>query len=236
MLCLTPIQKTYSTEKVQILNAGTLFSGLFGRKNVDSIVPLSSGLRKSELIREKSLSDGVLSMTTNISHMDLFRSGSNSLSGSTKQSAATAFSMQNMEEDETHFGTSISDSVALMREVNTSHLDVLAEKPIILSKEDSMKSPAAPCMRSLNEPDVVNGHFESQKLCDEHSDLSLEKRERKQRRRIMKTSSEGVPSMRLSMSNKPMMLSFDPDSEREPERLVTLSELTQMSATVRCLS
>ncbi|KAL3801884.1 hypothetical protein ACHAW5_008670 [Stephanodiscus triporus] len=230
--------KTYSAEKVQILNAGTLFSGLF--------VPMGSGLRKSGLIREKSLSDGVLSMKTDISHMDLFRSGSNSPSGSTKQSTATALSMQNMEEDETHlretlslqskqqrrcFRTSISDSVALMREAYTSHLDVLAEKPIILSNEDSMKSPAAPSMQSLNAPDVVNGHFESQKLCDELSDLSLEKRERKQRRRIMKTSSEGVPSMRLSMSNKPKMLSFDPDSEREPARLVTLLELTKMSAT-----
>ena len=115
-----------------------------------------------------------------------------------------------------------------MRVVN-SDLEVPAEKSII-----SINSPSSPSTRSP-ESDVVKGHFESPKLFNELSDLSSERRGRKERRRNMKARSEGVSIMRLSLPNKSKMLSFDPEIQRGPESLVTLSELTELSETVSCL-
>jgi len=214
-------------------NASTRFSSLFSKKIVASVMdPLSSGTRKSVHTRKKSLSDGVLAMTTNISHVDLLLSGSHSPSGSARLSAAAALQLQNIMEDETHlseiqpkqqrrqcFTKSISDSVAFMREVN-SDLEVPAEKPITIFTDKI---------------DVVKGHFESPRLIDELSDLSSERRGRKERRRFIKAQSEGVSIMRLSLPTESKMLSFGPETQREPERLVTLSELTQLSAKVSCL-
>jgi hypothetical protein len=223
-------------------------SGLFSNKIVPSVVyPLSSETRKSVHTRKKSLSDGVLTMTTNISHGDLLLSGSHSPSGSARLSAVAALQLQNVMEDETHlseiqskqqrrqfFTKSISDSAAFMREAN-SDLEVPVEKPITIFTDNSINSPSSPSTRSPNESDVVKGHFESPRLFDELSDLPSERRGRKEGRRFMKAQSEGVSIMRLSLPNESKMLSFGPEIQREPERLVTLSELTQLSATVSCL-
>ena len=229
-------------------NASTQFSSLFSKNIVASVMdPLSSGTRKSLHTRKKSLSDGVLTMTTNISHGDLLLSGSHPPSGSARLSASAALQLQNITEDENHlseihskqqrrqcFNKSISDSVAFMREVN-SDLEVPAEKPITIFTDNSINSPSSPSTRSPNESDVVKGRFESPRLFDELSDLSSERRGRKEGRRFMKAQSEGVSIMRLSLPNESKMLSFGPEIQREPERLVTLSELTQLSATVSCL-
>ncbi|KAL3822990.1 hypothetical protein ACHAXA_008130 [Cyclostephanos tholiformis] len=241
MVCLTPIQNTSSAEEGQLPYTSTLFSNLFSKNTVASPIPLSSGLRKGVLARKKSLSDGVQAMNISTSHGDFFCASSNSPSGSGRLSAAAALRLQNMKEVETCpsemqsrqrrrcFNKSISDSVAFMRELN-SDLEVTAENPIITSNETSEKSHASPSMRSLNEVDVMKGHFENTKLCNDLSYLTQRKHEIKHRRRLMKTQSEGVSSMRLSIPKDLKMLTFDSDIEREPERLVTLSELTQMSA------
>ncbi len=60
-----------------------------------------------------------------------------------------------------------------------------------------------------------------------------------------KSASDGVALMRAEITGNTStvaatrasieMLSFDPESERQPERLVLLSELTQLHATVCCL-
>lgn len=222
-------------------------SGLFSNKIVPSVVyPLSSETRKSVHTRKKSLSDGVLTMTTNISHGDLLLSGSHSPSGSARLSAVAALQLQNIMEDETHlseiqskqqrrqfFTKSISDSVAFMREAN-SDLEVPVEKPITIFTDNSINSPSSPSTRSP-ESDVVKGHFESPRLFDELSDLPSERRGRKEGRRFMKAQSEGVSIMRLSLPNESKMLSFGPETQREPGRLVTLSELTQLTVKVSCL-
>jgi hypothetical protein len=180
-------------------------------------------------------------MTTNIGHGNLLLSGSNSPRGSARLSAAAALQLQNIMEDETHLSEmqskqqrlclkkTISDNVAFIREMNID-LEVPADKPIITFTENSMLS-----TRSPNETDVVKGPLESPRFFDELSDSSSERRDRKERRRIVKTQSEGVSLMRLSLPNELKMMSFDPESERQPERLVPLSELTQLSATVCCL-
>lgn len=63
---------------------------------------------------------------------------------------------------------------------------------------------------------------------------SLGRVERKQRRRIMKTQSEGVAQMRLSLANDLPRLPLDSTNGRKPsETLAALSELTQLSAKVR---
>jgi hypothetical protein len=51
----------------------------------------------------------------------------------------------------------------------------------------------------------------------------------------MRAGIAGNTSSVAVSSESSRMLSFDPESKREPERLVTLSALTQISAKVRCL-
>jgi hypothetical protein len=51
----------------------------------------------------------------------------------------------------------------------------------------------------------------------------------------MRAGIAGNTSSVAVSSESSRILSFDPQSKREPERLVTLSALTQISAKVRCL-
>jgi hypothetical protein len=51
----------------------------------------------------------------------------------------------------------------------------------------------------------------------------------------MRAAVAGDTSSVALTSESSRMLSFDPESKKEHERLVTLSELTQISAKVRCL-
>ncbi len=218
-------RKTFSGEGSQTPHASTLLSNLFSKKNVDSPIPLSSGLRKGGVLgRKKTLSDGVQAMT-----------------GNGRLSAAATLQLQDMKEVESRsneiqsrqqrrcFNKSISDGVAFMREVN-SDLEVPAENQIIISDEDNGKYPAIPSTPKLYEADVMMGYLEKTKLCNEFSDFTSGGHERKHSRRFMKTQSEGVSCMRSSTSKELKMLSFDPETKREPERLVTLSELAQISA------
>ena len=89
-------------------------------------------------------------------------------------------------------------------------------------------------MRSINEADVVNGGRSwPLKMGTDRAESSLGRHERKQKRRIMKTQSEGVAFMRSSLPTEKAKLSLDSVKEKEPEKkLATLSELTQMSTKV----
>ena len=74
---------------------------------------------------------------------------------------------------------------------------------------------------------------------------TFKRKVRSNRHQRKKSASDGVALMRAGIagntssvavsSESSRMLSFDPESKREPERLVTLSALTQISAKVRCL-
>ena len=64
------------------------------------------------------------------------------------------------------------------------------------------------------------------------SEASMEKNERKQRRRRMKAQSEGVAFMHSTLAPEPTRLSFDTTEEKESVKLATLSELTQLTAKV----
>ena len=67
--------------------------------------------------------------------------------------------------------------------------------------------------------------------------LTLGRAERKQRRRMIKTQSEGVAFMRSSLPREPIRLPLDTlDEKKEPEKLTTLSELTQISTQVRFMT
>ena len=67
--------------------------------------------------------------------------------------------------------------------------------------------------------------------------VPLGRAERKQRRRMMKSQSEGVAFMRSSLPREPIRLSLDTlDEKKEPEKLTTLSELTQISTQVRFMT
>ena len=66
------------------------------------------------------------------------------------------------------------------------------------------------------------------------AERTLGRSERKQRRRMMKSQSEGVAFMRSSLPREPIRLPLDTLNEKkEPEKLTTLSELTQISTQVR---
>ncbi|KAL7540630.1 hypothetical protein ACHAXR_010673 [Thalassiosira sp. AJA248-18] len=98
-------------------------------------------------------------------------------------------------------------------------------------KEVQPKQEAMGKMGSICEKSAVNGgHPTPANVLSGHTELPLGRHERKQRRRLMKTQSEGVSSMRASLPNETIRQSLDSLKERKPEKLATLSELTQMSA------
>jgi len=92
-------------------------------------------------------------------------------------------------------------------------------------------STEAAMMRSIDEADVVNGGSSGpSKMGTDRAESSLGRHERKQKRRIMKTQSEGVAFMRSSLPTEKAKLSLDSLKGKEPEKkLTTLTELTQMS-------
>lgn len=139
---------------------------------------------------------------------------------------------------------SISDSVALMRVLDSSFLHhslQTAGKPLQVSEDDSTaqntiangfkaeeSSPQSPGLRRMN---TMVSH-ETPKLFEETLDLSHDRQARSERRRRIKCQSEGVATLRLAHKNDLPRLFLDSMILEGPEKLATLSELTKISAKV----
>jgi len=132
---------------------------------------------------------------------------------------------------------SASEGVAMMRAGLTSNTSSADDIAVANLEEESEKvlpkheAKGVAKMQSICERDYLNGdHPEPSNLLTGHSELSLGRNERKQRRRRMKTQSEGVGFMQSSLPDEFTRSSLHSVEEKEPEKLATLSELTQMSA------
>lgn len=81
--------------------------------------------------------------------------------------------------------------------------------------------------------DVLNGehhsdhHSDMNKLPEGGSELTVQRHDRKQRRRMRKTQSEGVASMRASLANEEPRVSLESVMEEEPKKISTLSDFPQ---------
>ena len=139
-------------------------------------------------------------------------------------------------------GKSISDNVALMRAMNSSDLfgldsDISNQHEKSVTATEKLEK-QVDVNQSLDNVDsdkcVETGDRRRQpKMYSQQSDSSLGRQERidrKQRRRLMKTQSEGVAFMRSSLSDELKRPPLDTST-----KLATLSELAQMSTKVCCL-
>jgi hypothetical protein len=118
---------------------------------------------------------------------------------------------------------SISDNVASMRAMTLSENQNQA-----MHNWEQSNSLNSPDFRRLN----TTTDFEHPKWFEEF-DASVENQALKDRRRRMKCQSEGVYTMRMANENNPNpRLYLDSTLREGPEKLVTLAELTKISAAV----
>lgn len=145
-------------------------------------------------------------------------------------------------------GKSISDNVALMRAMNSSDLFGLDsdisnqhEKSVTATEKLEKQVDVNQSLDNVGSDKCAEtGDRRSSmiaetkpKMYSQQSDSSLGRQERidrKQRRRLMKTQSEGVAFMRTSLSDELKRPPLDTST-----KLATLSELAQMSTKVCCL-
>jgi len=121
-----------------------------------------------------------------------------------------------------------SEGVSSMRE-GFSAKRSSADNKTMANAKDPKEEIFAQKTRDVDKSDVVNGgHSGSATLLTSHAS-SLGRHGREQRRRLMKTQSDGVSFMRSSLPAETARSSLESIKEMEPEKQATLTEVAQIS-------